>query len=114
MPYPIRFGLFVPQGGVDAAVLRDIAQTAEASGFHSLWVYDHLYNYPSPEHPDVLEAFTLMSLLAGWTRTIRIGSMVLCDGYRNPALTAKMSSTASSNSSASRGPRWSCSPRPAS
>jgi F420-dependent oxidoreductase-like protein len=93
MAAPIRFGLFVPQGRVDAGVLREIAQTAERNGFHSLWIYDHLYNYPSPEHPDVLEAWSLMSLLAGWTNTIRIGSMVLCDAYRNPALTAKMSST---------------------
>jgi F420-dependent oxidoreductase-like protein len=93
MPAPTRFGLFVPQGRVDPGVLREIAQTAERSGFHSLWVYDHLYNYPSPAHPEVLEAFTLMSLLAGWTQRIRIGAMVLCDGYRNPALTAKMAAT---------------------
>lgn len=93
MAAPIRFGLFVPQGRVAAGALREIAQTAERSGWHSLWVYDHLYNYPSPEHPDVLEAFTLMSLLAGWTARIRIGAMVLCDGYRNPALTAKMAAT---------------------
>ena len=93
MAAPIRFGLFVPQGDVAAGALRDIAQTAERSGFHSLWVYDHLYNYPSPDHPEVLEAFTLMSLLAGWTQTIRIGAMVLCDAYRNPALTAKMAAT---------------------
>jgi F420-dependent oxidoreductase-like protein len=93
MTAPIRFGLFVPQGRIDAGVLRAIAQTAEQSGFHSLWVYDHLYNYPSPEHPEVLEAFTLMSLLAGWTQGIRVGALVLCDGYRNPALTAKMAAT---------------------
>jgi F420-dependent oxidoreductase-like protein len=93
MPGTVRFGLFVPQGKVDCAVLRAIAATAEQSGFHSLWVYDHLYNYPSPAHPEVLEAFTLMSLLAGWTQTIRIGALVLCDGYRNPALTAKMAAT---------------------
>ncbi len=93
MARPIRFGLLVPQGDVDAGVLREIAQTAERSGFHSLWVYDHLYDYPSPAHPEVLEAFTLMSLLAGWTRTVRIGTLVLCDGYRNPALTAKMAAT---------------------
>lgn len=89
----LRFGLFVPQGDVGAETLRDIAQTAEQSGFHSLWAYDHLYNYPSADHPEVLEACTLMSMLAAWTRTIRIGSMVLCDAYRNPALTAKMAAT---------------------
>jgi len=88
-----RFGLFVPQGRVDAATLRAIAQAAERSGFHSLWVYDHLYNYPSADHPEVLEAFTLMSLLVGWTESIRVGTLVLCDAYRNPALTAKMAAT---------------------
>jgi len=93
MAAAIRFGLLVPQGDVDAGVLRGIAQHAEASGFHSLWVYDHLYNYPSAEQPAVLEAFTLMSLLAGWTQSIRLGTLVLCDGYRNPALTAKMAAT---------------------
>jgi alkanesulfonate monooxygenase SsuD/methylene tetrahydromethanopterin reductase-like flavin-dependent oxidoreductase (luciferase family) len=41
----------------------------------------------------VLEAFTLLSLLAGWTTTIRLGTLVLCDAYRNPALTAKMAAT---------------------
>src|SRR4030095_10113141 len=93
MTAPIRFGLFIPQGRIDAGALRELAQTAERSGGHSLGVYDPSYNYPSPQHPDVLEAFALMSLLAGWTTTIRVGTMVLCDGYRNPALTAKMSAT---------------------
>ena len=51
MPEPTRFGLFVPQGDTDPGVLRELAQTAERSGFHSLWVYDHLYNYPSPRAP---------------------------------------------------------------
>jgi F420-dependent oxidoreductase-like protein len=88
-----RFGLFVPQSAVDPGLLREIAQTAERSSFHSLWVYDHLQDYPSPAHPEILEAFTLMSLLAGWTERIRIGAMVLCDAYRNPALTAKMAAT---------------------
>jgi F420-dependent oxidoreductase-like protein len=90
---PVRFGLFMPQGDVPAPALRALAQTAERIGFHSLWVYDHLDDYPSPEQPEVLEVFTLLGLLAGWTDRIRLGSLVLCDGYRNPALTAKMAAT---------------------
>src|SRR6185369_3064227 len=58
MGAPLRFGLFVPQGDIEAGILRDIACTAEQSGFHSLWVYDHLYNYPSPAHPEVLDALS--------------------------------------------------------
>ncbi|MBI1815282.1 MAG: TIGR03560 family F420-dependent LLM class oxidoreductase [Deltaproteobacteria bacterium] len=93
MTTPVRFGLFVPQEIADAGLLREIAQTAERCGYHSLWVYDHLFNYPTPGNRVVLEAFTTMSLLAAWTQTIRIGALVLCDGYRNPALTAKMTAT---------------------
>ena len=90
---PLRFGLCIPQYQADQGLLREIAATAERSGYHSLWVYDHFYNYPSRDYPAVLEAFTLMSLLAGWTTSIRIGAMVLNDGYRSPALTAKMAAT---------------------
>lgn len=89
----VRFGLFVPQGDVPAPTLRRLAQAAERAGFDSLWVYDHLDDYPSPDQPEVLEVFTLLGLLAGWTERIRLGSLVLCDGYRNPALTAKMAAT---------------------
>jgi len=93
MSPPVRFGLSVPQGDLPPATLRAIAGTAEREGFHSLWVYDHLEDYPSPEQPAVLECFALLGLLAGWTERIRLGSLVLCDGYRNPALTAKAAAT---------------------
>lgn len=93
MSSSVRFGLFVPQGDVPAPTLRGLAQAAERAGFHSLWAYDHLDDYPSPDQPEVLEVFTLLGLLAGWTERIRLGSLVLCDGYRNPALTAKMAAT---------------------
>jgi F420-dependent oxidoreductase-like protein len=93
MSDPIRFGLFLPQETGDTGLLREIAQTAERGGFHSLWLYDHFYNYPTPGNATVLEAFTAMSWLAGCTRSIRIGALVFCDGYRNPALTAKMAAT---------------------
>jgi F420-dependent oxidoreductase-like protein len=88
-----RFGLFVPQADVPAAALRGLAEQAERLGFDSLWAYDHLQDYPTPEQPAVLELFTLLGLLAGWTSRIRLGSLVTCDAYRNPALTAKMTAT---------------------
>ncbi|MEO8603561.1 MAG: TIGR03560 family F420-dependent LLM class oxidoreductase [bacterium] len=86
---PLRFGLFVPQHDVPAPALRGLAEQAEALGFDSLWVYDHLQDYPSPAQPAVLEALALLGVLAGWTTRLRLGSLVLCDAYRNPALTAK-------------------------
>jgi len=89
----LRFGLRIPQEGTDFAELRDIAQAAEQLGYHSLWLYDHFYHFPVADNVCILEPWTLMSVLAGATRTIRLGTMVLCNGYRPPALLAKMAAT---------------------
>jgi len=88
-----RFAVTVPQEVTDAGLLREFAVEAERRGFHSLWVYDHFFHFPSYTNTDVLEAFTTMTALAAWTTKIRIGSLVLCNAYRQPALTAKMAAT---------------------
>ena len=89
----VRFGLRLPQDVTDAAELRDLAQTAEQLGYHSLWLYDHFYHFPVPDNRTILEPWTLMSVLAGATRSIRVGTLVLCNAYRPPALLAKMAAT---------------------
>jgi len=89
----LRFGLRVPQDITDFTELRDIAQAAEQLGYHSLWLYDHFYHFPVPDNVSILEPWTLMSVLAGATTSIRLGTLVLCNGYRPPALLAKMAAT---------------------
>jgi len=89
----LRFGLRIPQDGADFAEARDIAQAAEQLGYHSVWLYDHFYHFPVPDNVRILEPWTLMSVLAGATKTIRLGTMVLCNSYRPPALLAKMAAT---------------------
>ncbi len=89
----LRFGLRLPQDCTDPGELRDLAQAAEQLGYHSLWLFDHLYHFPVPDNVTVLESWTLMSVLAGATSSIRLGTLVLCDGYRPPALLAKMAAT---------------------
>ncbi|HVM97438.1 MAG TPA: LLM class F420-dependent oxidoreductase [Candidatus Acidoferrales bacterium] len=89
----LRFGLRIPQHVADGAELCELAQAAEQLGFDSLWLYDHFYHFPVYSNVNVLEAWTLMSVLAGATRHIRLGTMVLCHGYRPPALLAKMAAT---------------------
>lgn len=88
-----RFGLLVPQETADPGALRELALEAERRGFHSLWLYDHFFHYPSPNSTQALEVFTTLAALAAWTTTIRIGALVLASGYRPPALTAKMAAT---------------------
>jgi F420-dependent oxidoreductase-like protein len=89
----LRFGLRLPQEITDFSELRDLAQAAESLGFHSVWLYDHFFHFPTPENLTILEPWTLMSTIVGATSRIRVGTMVLCNGYRPPSLLAKMAAT---------------------
>ncbi|MGW0411006.1 TIGR03560 family F420-dependent LLM class oxidoreductase [Streptomyces collinus] len=73
----------------------DIAHTAEATGFDSLWTMDHVHQIASVGEPDepILEAYTTLAALAAVTSSARLGVLVSCNGFRNPALLAKMVTT---------------------
>lgn len=96
-------GLIAPQGwtgeydGWDpsAAWRRtvEIALEAEQLGFESLWAFDHFQTVPAPTDEITFESFTTLTALAALTRRVRLGHIVLCAAFRNPALTAKMIST---------------------
>jgi len=96
-------GVMVPQGwkgeydgwnAVDAwANAVALTRQAEALGFESAWVFDHFTTVPDPKDEITFESFTMLGALAGATTRLRLGHMVICTGFRNPALTAKMAST---------------------
>jgi F420-dependent oxidoreductase-like protein len=69
------------------------AVLAEELGFDSLWWYDHFHNVPRPAHETVFECWTTVAAISQRTSRIRLGQMVGCNSYRNPALLAKMTST---------------------
>jgi probable F420-dependent oxidoreductase len=78
--------------------VAEVARTAEAVGFDSLWVSDHLFldwgKYGGPSDPQgSLECWTTLSALAAITGRVRLGSLTLCNDLRNPALLAKMVAT---------------------
>jgi alkanesulfonate monooxygenase SsuD/methylene tetrahydromethanopterin reductase-like flavin-dependent oxidoreductase (luciferase family) len=99
----MKVGLMAPQGwkgeydGWDAAAAWqrtvELARDAEARGFESLWVFDHFHTVPDPTDEITFESFSVLSALAMVTSRVRIGHMVVCTGFRNPGLTAKLSST---------------------
>ncbi|WP_340689233.1 LLM class F420-dependent oxidoreductase [Ktedonosporobacter rubrisoli] len=74
-------------------MLTHIAQTADELGFSSLWLIDHLATLPQASQEVAFEAWTSTAALARDTRRIRVGQLVTCNGFRNPALLAKMAST---------------------
>lgn len=67
---------------------------AETTGYDSVWIYDHLF-HRFEGHPTVgfHECWTMLSALAAVTERVEIGTTVLCAGFRNPALLAKMATT---------------------
>ena len=102
----MRVGLFAPL--INPFHTPDyvvaLGRGAEARGFHSLWLgehvvlfesYDSPYPYadddrlPLPAESGLLEPFTTLSYLAGATKCIRLGTGICLVPQRNPVYTAK-------------------------
>ncbi len=70
------------------------AQQAESSGYDSVWLYDHLFHrFDGHRTVGFHECWTVLSALAAVTERVELGTTVLCAGFRNPALLAKMATT---------------------
>jgi F420-dependent oxidoreductase-like protein len=99
----MQIGLMAPQGwkheydGWDPAEAWartvELARQAEDLGFESLWAFDHFHTTPDSTDEITFESFTTLTALAMVTERVRLGHMVVCTGFRNPAHTAKLSST---------------------
>lgn len=99
----MRVGVIVPQGwtgefdGWDPVKASERAKTvarqADEIGFESIWLYDHFHTVPRPTEEITFESFTTLATLGAVTERVRLGHIVICAGFRNPALTAKMIST---------------------
>jgi len=99
----MKVGVVVPQGwtgeyeGVPGpeAWNRTVAaaRRADELGFDSIWLFDHMHTQPEPRDIPSFEAFTALAALGSLTQRVRLGQLVTCAGFRNPALLAKMIST---------------------
>jgi alkanesulfonate monooxygenase SsuD/methylene tetrahydromethanopterin reductase-like flavin-dependent oxidoreductase (luciferase family) len=98
----MEFGTLVPQGwrydlmGVDGApakweTFRRVSRGLDEAGWDSLWVWDHFHTFPKKHVETTFEAWTQMATLAEITSRARIGQIVTCMQYREPAYLAKVS-----------------------
>jgi F420-dependent oxidoreductase-like protein len=94
----ISFGVFLPfyafkfnerRTSAPFDRIENVVQECERLGYDSIWLDDHLFYGKQP----VFECWTTLSALSSWTTKIRLGTMVLCSSFRNPALLAKMAAT---------------------
>src|SRR3954467_5413975 len=71
-----------------------MARAAEAVGFDSIWVGDHLlYRGDGQRERGPWEAWTLLAALAAATQRVDLGPLVACAAFHPPGLIAKMAET---------------------
>jgi alkanesulfonate monooxygenase SsuD/methylene tetrahydromethanopterin reductase-like flavin-dependent oxidoreductase (luciferase family) len=100
----IRFGFCVPTfalpgvglfrtpgyAALDPVTTMALGRAAEELGYDSLWVADHLM---LGQDDAILEGWTTLAALAGATQHVRLGMIHQANGFRHPALAAKMAAT---------------------
>jgi alkanesulfonate monooxygenase SsuD/methylene tetrahydromethanopterin reductase-like flavin-dependent oxidoreductase (luciferase family) len=89
----MRFGAAFWTNRTDWPSLRDACLAAEAAGFDSIWLDDHLLadegDWASPK----LEGWTALAGLAAITSRVTLGHLVAANTFRNPGLIAKQATT---------------------
>jgi alkanesulfonate monooxygenase SsuD/methylene tetrahydromethanopterin reductase-like flavin-dependent oxidoreductase (luciferase family) len=84
----LEFALFLPQMRLPLEELVRRARAAETAGFSGIAGMDHLVPPLALEQP-MYEAMVTNTWLAAHTERLRIGSLVLCDAFRHPAVLAR-------------------------
>ena len=96
----VRIGIVLPIAEADGehgtpsfSFIRDIAVGAESAGLDSVWGFDHLLFRLDGKTSGIHECWTILSAVAAVTTRVQLGTIVMCTGFRNPALLAKMAAT---------------------
>lgn len=84
----MEFNLFLPQMRLSFDQIVERARAAEAAGFVGMTGMDHLAP-PMAEDQPMYEAMVTSTWIAAHTSTLRVGSLVLCDAFRHPAMLAR-------------------------
>src|SRR3954471_14543287 len=96
MTRPCKVGVQLPEVErfVPWAEYLDLARRAEALGFDSVWVGDHLiYDLPGGVTRGPYEAWTTLAAIAAATTRVELGPLVASTSFHAPAMLAKQAAT---------------------
>jgi alkanesulfonate monooxygenase SsuD/methylene tetrahydromethanopterin reductase-like flavin-dependent oxidoreductase (luciferase family) len=89
----LRFGAQLWSQATDWPGFIDAALAAEASGWDSVWTWDHLHAIFGPWEQPIFEGPMALAAVAARTSRVRVGLMVGANTFRNPGHTAKIATT---------------------
>jgi probable F420-dependent oxidoreductase len=96
MARPLRVGIQLPEVEREVRWTEYVAMARQVEdlGFDSVWVGDHLlYRYADGSTRGPWEAWTLLAAMAASTSRVRLGPLVACLAFHNPAVLAKQADT---------------------
>src|SRR5262245_6680150 len=88
----MRFSVW-PNNQQPLTDILELARHAETTGWDGVWMADHLLPAMGPTETPIVECWTAMTALIVSIPRIRVGSLVLSNTFRHPAVLAKMAMT---------------------
>ncbi|HEX5578413.1 MAG TPA: LLM class flavin-dependent oxidoreductase [Candidatus Limnocylindria bacterium] len=89
----VRLGVLLWNQATDWQAYEDTARRVDELGYDHLWAWDHLYAiFGDPLQP-IFEGWLSLAAWAKVTQRTRLGLLVGANTFRNPGLTAKLSTT---------------------
>src|SRR6266852_830468 len=90
----LTFGVHTGQQNCSLEELRRLWRYVDQAGFDWLSVWDHFYEAPPIDgNGSCFETVSALTLLAADTAKVRVGCLVFCINYRQPAVLAKAFAT---------------------
>ena len=90
----VQFGLQIePSFGFTYENVVGLARECRPHGYASIWASDHFMLDDGRPDRNCLDCWTLLAGLAADVKDVRLGPLVTCMSYRNPAVLAKIAAT---------------------